>query len=103
MSNLMNALEGAAVNAAAGATAGAAAAPAAAAPAAAEAAAAAPAGQPDQTVAAAAPDPALSEQVRLRLPPVAMYLIHVANPPSPRNRRPRSPLSKAWARRSPRA
>ena len=63
MSNLMNALEGAAVNAAAGATTGAAAAPAAAP--AAEAAAAAPAADPEAVAAAAtAGDSILSEQVR---------------------------------------
>ncbi|OIW30019.1 hypothetical protein CONLIGDRAFT_355687 [Coniochaeta ligniaria NRRL 30616] len=60
VSNLINALEGAAVNAAAGATAGAAAAPAAAP--ATEAAAAAPAAQPEAVAAAATGDPALTEQ-----------------------------------------
>ncbi|KAB5547306.1 hypothetical protein GE09DRAFT_1060828 [Coniochaeta sp. 2T2.1] len=60
VSNLINALEGAAVNAAAGAQAGAAGGAAAAAPAAAPAAEAA--ARPESVVAAASPDPALSEQ-----------------------------------------
>jgi hypothetical protein len=94
VSNLINALEGAAVNAAAGATAGA----AAAAPAAQAPAAAAPAAKPDAAAAAAAAgDPILSAQVSLS----CIRLEWAVTNSSPSLNRPRrSPVSRAWARRS---